>query len=163
MYFKVHKESETGIKIQKIIDKKQACFDAAKQLVKELGAVRWRPSADWSNILGGISQVEFEEEPDPKVWKKEKGCYMEFSPRLTDKEGKKIQKKFNSLPVVKRKEYISIFGMTDITKTPGLIEGHGQFFFISFGLDLEYDMPEDVEEITGSQFKRLKSQISEDV
>lgn len=163
MYFKIHKESKTGIEIQKIADKKQACFEAAKQLVKELGAVRWRPSSDWSNILGGISQVEFEEEPDPKVWKKEKGSYMEFSPRLTDKEGKNIQKKFNRLPVVKRKEYISIFGMTDITQTPSLIEGHDQYFFIAFGLDLKYIMPEDVEEIKGSEFKELTEKISKDV
>ena len=156
MYFITKKDSETGKKFQKIIDKLDVCHKDQKALADKYGFTSWRRSS-WE-AAGGISSVTFHKSAtiDPKLWKLVKGK-NEYSPRLNTKEGKALQAEFKQATVITKGELNACIGW-------------GEDFIHSIGLDLNNDesfcfyieedwtdvpIPAECKEITNSKYKKL--------
>jgi len=160
MKFILIKESETGRKLQEVIDRKNEAFDAAKNLSEKYGAVSWRPG--YFTISSGVSSLIFEEEPDGKFWKRinhDQGGF-EYMPKLNIKEGKSIQKEIDGLPVVSWKDLNSVVGWdgyhTGFKYTHiGFNVDNDEHFGIQVGDSWGIDMPKDCEEVTTKVYNEM--------
>jgi len=158
MKFKTLKTSETGKKFAAIQVKLHEAHEAVVALTEEIGANQWRP-AYWV-INSGISALFFPEDFQvPRHFKKlhssKGGGYM---PRLDRLEGKLLQKKINSLPMVQIEELNMCVGFKEkIFKTIGYESTNKEYYLFSLKDDWKFVAPGDCEEITVSEYNRLSN------
>lgn len=156
MYFITKKDSETGKKFQKIIDKLDVCHKDQKALANKYGFTSWRRSS-WE-VAGGISSVTFHKSAtiDPKLWKLVKGK-NEYSPRLNTKEGKALQAEFKQATVITKGELNACIGWgEDFIHSIGLDWNNDEYFCFYIEEDwTDVPIPADCKEITISKYKKL--------
>lgn len=156
IYYKVDKNSEFGEKLNSVLEKRHKCFDAAKKLCEKYRFHQYR-GAYWC-YFGGISAcIQFDETPDPKLWKKVR--YNEYMPKKNSKEGKAIQQEIEALPIIHRMDINKLFGL-DIFSGIGLIFSHPQFIGLEFGTEKEHtptNISNDLIEITHSEYNSLNT------
>ncbi|UJF29873.1 hypothetical protein L0B70_00325 [Kaistella sp. 97-N-M2] len=157
IYFKTKKDSETGKKIQALVDRAKNAEEEINKFVDELKSDRKYLTSDRYILGTGIVGLKFEIEPDMKVWKKFHGFPFYYSPRMSSKEGKQLQEKLNSFDKVCRTEIGETIGFDDFLKTPGIELNGVDYFGIAFGSDWNHSLPTDCVEITGSEYNNLKN------
>ena len=156
MYFITKKESETGKKFQKIVDKLKVCLEDQKALADKYGFISWR-GAHWE-VAGGISSVTFHKctTVDAKLWKLVKGK-TEYKPRLNTKEGKAVQADFDQATVITKGELNACIGWGEsFFKNIGLEWNKDEYFCFKIEEDwTDVPIPSDCTEITTSKYREL--------
>jgi len=154
MYFKTKKDSETGKKFQEIVEKKENAFIAQLEFAEKHGFKSWR-QAYWA-VFGGISSCcDFIKEPDGKIWGKSE-AKNEFFPKKNTKEGKKIYEEIEKLPQVSIREINNCVGFKEkMSKTIGFAWTNDEYYGFVVGDNWDFIVPEDCEEITLSEYKKL--------
>lgn len=155
MKFLTKRTSETGKKLaafqQKLIDQTRA----QKALATELGFQKW---SQWS-FTGKIASVQFPEghEVDIKLWKPSRDRKNFWTPRLTTKAGKELEKKFESSPGVHSTEINECVGYEeDGWENAGASFSNPEFigFTIGDGFNGKLTLPEDCWEVTVSEYEK---------
>ena len=156
MYFITEKNSETGKKFQKIMDKLDVCRKDQKALADKYGFTSWR-RAYWK-AAGGISSVIFPKGAtiDTKVWKQIKGK-DEYMPRLNIKQGKAIQADFDEAITVTKAELNACIGWDEgFSKSIGFDGDNDKYF--GFTIDDDWTdiiIPNDCTEITATKYREF--------
>ena len=118
MYYITRKNSETGKKMQELLDKASAIRKEISEYLELIGA----KSKQWvssNNYLfnTGVMAVFFDKEPDLKIWKEFKKIPNSYQPRMTSYEGKRIQAKFDSIEAIDRVDLNRIVGFGRVFST----------------------------------------------
>ncbi len=156
MKFITKRDSETGKKFAEYQTKASAAYNAAKDIITELDADRWRSLSRWSS--GGISAIIFKpDQPIPSFFKQvKKGEYM---PKVSTKEGAELQKKIDALPTVSAHELNMCVGFDcQLFKTIGFDFTHPEFFLFEANEDWDLTIRSDCEEITVTRYRELCAQ-----
>lgn len=153
MFYKTKRTSETGLKLASMVKKMDHCQSVQQSLGKVFGFSKFRGKAFVA--FGGIGCVFFDKTPDLKTWRKTQDGYM---PRKKGKLGKKIAKTFEELPTVSAKELNACVGLETGPefKVIGLTFSNPDYFLFAIGADWLYGAPEDCEELTKSEFEKLR-------
>lgn len=156
MYFITKKESETGKKFQKIIDKLDICHKDQEALAEKYGFTSFR-RAHWE-AAGGISSVIFHKcaTVDAKLWKLVNNK-NEYKPRLNTKEGKAVQADFDQATVITKGELNACIGWgEDFINCIGLDWNNDKYFCFKIEEDwTDVPIPSDCTEITTSKYREL--------
>ena len=156
MYYITRKNSETGKKMQELLDKASAIRKEISEYLKLLGANpnQWVSSHNYFfNTI--VRAVLFESEPDMKIWKVFKNFPNSYQPRITTYEGKKIQSKFQSIGVIDRVDLNKVVGFEQVFQHVGFDLGSKDYFCFMLREDWRHTMPEDCEEITYKRYLEL--------
>ncbi|WP_394749500.1 hypothetical protein [Spongiimicrobium salis] len=151
MKFKTKKTSWTGKRFALLQLEIDRAHLAASKLAKDLGAKSWRRAP--FSVFGGISCLHFENEPDPKIWKK---LHDGYSPKKNSKAGKDIHNRIMALPtiIVDRLNHCVGFEGGPF-KSIGYNSNNADYFGFSVGDDWEFNAPDDCVEITVNEYKKL--------
>ena len=97
MYYVTPKNSETGKKMQELLDKASAIRKEISEYLKLLGANpnQW-VSSDNYLFNTGVIAVVFDKKPDLKIWKEFKKIPNSYQPRMTSNKGKKYNQNFKA-------------------------------------------------------------------
>ena len=122
MYYITRKNSETGKKMQELLDKASAIRKEISEYLELIGAKsnQW-VSSDKYFFNTGVMAVVFDKEPDLKIWKEFKKIPNCYRPRMTSYEGKKIQSKFQSIGVIDRVDLNKVVGFEQVFQHVGLL------------------------------------------
>lgn len=149
MYYKTRVDSETGKKFTELQNKKDLLHNQNKQLAEKYGFSQWTV---WS-FGRDIATVLFDEEPDGKLWHKNKdGSYR---PSKKVKAGKEIDKEFKSVSRLEMEDHNYPVGLKDPFKRIGFNLTRKDFYGFEVGDDWEFEPPTDCEEITSIEYKSL--------
>ena len=98
MYYITRKNSETGKKMQELLDKASAIRKEISDYLKLVGANsdKWG-SSDRYMLQTHFYSALFDETPDMKIWKESKELPGTYQPRRMNYEGKKIALKYESI------------------------------------------------------------------
>lgn len=151
MYFITKRDSKTGEKFAVIETKRSECFKAQIELADKYGFSKWRYAP--MCISGGISSAIFKENPDTKIWKKDKSG--EWMPRLNIKEGKEIKKEFDLLPKITWEELNACIGFDEDWKCIGFALNNDEYFGFTIDDDWIIKIPKDCKEVTSTRYKQL--------
>ena len=156
MYYITRKNSETGKKMQELLDKASAIRKEISEYLKLLGAnpKSW-VSSDKYFFNTVVRAVLFESEPDMKIWKVFKNFPNSYQPRITTYEGKKIQAKLDSIEAIDRVDLNRIVGFGQVFQHVGFDLGSKDYFCFMLREDWGHTMPEDCEEITYKRYLEL--------
>lgn len=80
---------------------------------------------------------------------------MAYSLRKNNKEGKNIQKMFNELPRVSKKELNELCGVQEVFNTPGFSFESDDYFAYCIGKKFKFEKPKDAIEITMTEYNEL--------
>lgn len=154
MKYKVNKGTELFDKLVAFQSKMTEVNNKALELCKELGGKRFSVNGE---IAGGISSIEFDEQP--KGWRKTslKGFYQPSD----FKKNKEVIDKMRSLPRLSFKDFNEIVGyelqfVGNMICTMPQVFWKKDFVLLSFNEAAKYTPVEDMEEITVSEFNSLK-------
>ena len=156
MYYITRKNSETGKKMQELLDKASAIRKEISEYLKLLGANpnQWVSSHNYFfNTI--VRAVLFESEPDMNIWKVFKNFPNSYQPRITTYEGKKIQAKLDSIEAIDRVDLNRIVGFGQVFQHVGFDLGSKDYFCFMLREDWGHTMPEDCEEITYKRYLEL--------
>ena len=156
MYYITRKNSETGKKMQELLDKASAIRKEISEYLKLLGANpnQWVSSHNYFfNTI--VRAVLFESEPDMNIWKVFKNFPNSYQPRITTYEGKKIQAKLDSIEAIDRVDLNRIVGFGQVFQHVGFDLGSKDYFCFMLREDWQHTMPEDCEEITYKRYLEL--------
>ncbi len=159
IYFKTPKISETGKKFQALIDKAMTIREAINKFCKEQGGTGSYVHTNMYAFGTDVIAIEFLENPDPKIWKKNKQHKGFFAPRMNSKQGKEIYEKMSSLPKIETEELNAIIGVKEsFLTTIGYATTNKEYF----GFQTEHDrvesttdIPNDCQEITFTEYENL--------
>ena len=156
MYYITRKNSETGKKMQELLDKASAIRKEISEYLKLLGAnpKSW-VSSDKYFFNTVVRAVLFESEPDMKIWKVFKNFPNSYQPRITTYEGKKIQAKLDSIEAIDRVDLNKVVGFEQVFQHVGFDLGSKDYFCFMLREDWRHTMPEDCEEITYKRYLEL--------
>ena len=156
MYYITRKNSETGKKMQELLDKASAIRKEISEYLKLVGANpnQW-VSSDKYLFNTGVMAVFFDKEPDLKIWKEFKKIPNSYQPRMTSYEGKKIQAKFDSIEAIDRVDLNRIVGFGQVFQHVGFDLGSKDYFCFMLREEWKHTMPEDCEEITYKRYLEL--------
>ena len=156
MYYITRKNSETGKKMQELLDKASAIRKEISEYLKLVGANpnQWVSSEKYF-FNTGVMAVVFDKEPDLKIWKEFKKSPNCYRPRMTSYEGKKIQTKFDSIEAIDRVDLNRIVGFGQVFQHVGFDLGSKEYFCFMLREDWCHTMPEDCEEITYKRYLEL--------
>ena len=156
MYYITRKNSETGKKMQELLDKASAIRKEISEYLKLLGANpnQW-VSSDNYFFNTGVIAVIFDKEPDLKIWKVFINFPISYQPRMTSYEGKKIQTKFDSIEAIDRVDLNKVVGFEQVFQHVGFDLGSKDYFCFMLREDWRHTMPEDCEEITYKRYIEL--------
>lgn len=152
MYYKTLKSTKTGKKFEELVVKIQETSAEQKRLCTKYGFEQYRPHGFYA--WGGFSSCIFKVAPNKKDWKNVFDSKDEWMPRLTSNVGKAIQKEFEAMPAVTRKELNSCIGFNQHFKSIGFDWCDTHFGF-SVKEDWGVKVPSDCEEITKTEFNKL--------
>lgn len=156
MYFKTKISSETGEKFTKLIAKKEIAISAQKEVANKYGFESYR-GAFWQ-VWGGFSScMDFNEEPDPKLWKIIKHRRRtEYFPKKNSKEAKAIWREINEVPCVSILDLNECIGLVgDPFKSIGFSYNNSEYFGFTVGDSWGVEVPDDCEEILSSEYDEL--------
>ena len=156
MYYITRKNSETGKKMQELLDKASAIRKEISEYLELIGAKsnQWVSSNNYFfNTV--VRAVLFETEPDMKIWKEFKKIPNSYQPRMTSYEGKKIQAKFDSIEAIDRVDLNRIVGFGQVFQHVGFDLGSKDYFCFMLREEWQHTMPEDCEEITYKRYLEL--------
>lgn len=154
-YYKTSKKSETGLKIK-------AIFDRADEFDKQVDRLREKYGFKgvWKNefYISSLSAVNFDEEPDMKIWKKVKGTDG-YYPRVKCKD-KELQKDFEDLNStrVRRDEIDKAIGGSGFPHNAGFYPSSHDIYMFMIRDEYKYNIPEDCQEITNIEFSELRKE-----
>ena len=156
MYYITPKTSETGKKMQALLDKATAIKKEISDYLKLVGAKsdKW-VSSDQYLFNTVVRAVFFEKEPDMKIWKVFRNYPNSYQPRMTTYEGKKIQSKFDSIEAIDRVDLNRIVGFGQVFQYVGFDLSSTDYFCFMIQEDWQHTMPEDCEEITYAKYLEL--------
>ena len=156
MYYITRKNSETGKKMQELLDKASAIRKEISEYLELIGANpnQW-VSSDKYFFNTGVMAVVFDKEPDLKIWKEFKKIPNCYRPRMTSYEGKKIQSKFQSIGVIDRVDLNEVVGFKQVFQHVGFDLGSKDYFCFMLREEWQHTMPEDCEEITYKLYLEL--------
>ena len=156
MYYITRKNSETGKKMQELLDKASAIRKEISEYLKLVGANpnQW-VSSDNYFFNTGVIAVVFDKEPDLKIWKEFKKIPNCYQPRMTSYEGKKIQSKFDSIEAIDRVDLNRIVGFGQVFQHVGFNLNSTDYFCFMLQEEWQHTMPEDCEEITYAKYLEL--------
>ena len=156
MYYITRKNSETGKKMQELLDKASAIRKEISEYLELIGAKsnQW-VSSDKYFFNTVVRAVLFETEPDMKIWKEFKKFPNSYQPRMTSYEGKKIQTKFDSIEAIDRVDLNRIVGFGQVFQHVGFDLGSKDYFCFMLREEWKHTMPEDCEEITYKRYLEL--------
>ena len=156
MYFITKKESDTGKKFQKIMDKLDICLENQKALAEKYGFTSWKRNP-WE-AAGGIFSVIFPQGTtiDSKLWKLVKGK-NEYKPRLNNKEGKAVQAEFDQATIITKAELNACIGWKEnFLRNFGLDWNNDEYFCFYIEEDwTDVPIPADCTEITTTTYREL--------
>ena len=156
MYYITRTNSETGKKMQELLDKASAIRKEISEYLKLLGAnPKSCVSSDNYFFNTGVIAVVFDKEPDLKIWKVFKNFPNSYQPRITTYEGKKIQAKLDSIEAIDRVDLNRIVGFGQVFQHVGFDLGSKDYFCFMLREDWRHTMPEDCEEITYKRYLEL--------
>ena len=156
MYYITRKNSETGKKMQELLDKASAIRKEISEYLELIGAKsnQWVSSNNYFfNTV--VRAVLFETEPDMKIWKEFKKIPNSYQPIMTSYEGKKIQAKFDSIEAIDRVDLNRIVGFGQVFQHVGFDLGSKDYFCFMLREEWQHTMPEDCEEITYKRYLEL--------
>ena len=156
MYYITRKNSETGKKMQELLDKASAIRKEISDYLKLVGANpnQW-VSSDKYFFNTVVRAVLFESEPDMKTWKVFENFPNSYQPRITTYEGKKIQAKLDSIEAIDRVDLNKVVGFEQVFQHVGFDLGSKDYFCFMLREDWAHNMPEDCEEITYKRYLEL--------
>lgn len=93
-YFKVRKDSEVGERFSELIERWSIVKNRISDFLLTIGADSYYTSS--LCCIGAISDIVFKEEPNMKIWKKSKTAQNTYTPRLSSKEGKKMEQRIKA-------------------------------------------------------------------
>lgn len=152
MFYKTLKTTATGRKFADLLLKIDAAHAAQVALCEKYGIETFRASSFY--LWGGFSAVLFNVAPNTKDWKNVYGAKDEWMPKLSSSVGKAVQKEFDALPVVTRKELNACVGFNNHFKHIGFNFCDTHFGFTDVA-DWSLKIPDDCEEITKIAFDLL--------
>ena len=155
IYYKTLKTSDTGRKFQDLVDKAKIIQLEIETFCAAINATK---KYAYKGIMAtGLGAVEFIESPDMKLWKKYPSLEGYYTPRLSSKEGKELQKKFYSFETIKKFAVNDIIGLKAFLYTCGYYNDTPSGFF-GFMIESSWNhtMPADCVEITFGEFEKLK-------
>ncbi|MBD3627626.1 hypothetical protein [Cyclobacterium sp.] len=153
MYFITNIKSETGKKLNAIIDEADRCRAKSIKFVSQMHGSK-RFLADGFAAIGGVVAIEFTTNPDPKQWrpfKKRRGFYV---PNKRYKAGKELQAQMDDLPIVSRHTINEAIGFDNMWNRPGLRRNESQIG-IEVNHEWEVQLPADCEEVTRTKYLTL--------
>lgn len=151
-YFKTSRNSETGLKVKAVLDRKEE-IKANIELLKEKYGFNQHYCYD--NELIGISVVSFDSEPDVKLWKNQTAIYKGYTPRLSNKQGKAIQSDFRDAGVVCRHLLDEIIGNKSISQC-GFNFSIPDIYVFIIGENWKVEIPNDCVEISNMEYMELQ-------
>lgn len=156
LYYKTLKNSNTGNKLQALIDKGNEVEKQINSYMDELGAGRKYLVNGRYIFHTGICGILFSEIPDMKVWKNFQGFENYYKPRLSSKLGKEIRTKLDSFDLIDRDEIGKTFGFDSFLSDPGF-QNRKESDFFGIGMDSNwfFNMPEEFTEITFTEYQKL--------
>lgn len=155
LYYKTKKDSDTGNKMQNLLDKGKAIKDDIYNYVDEIGATKKYMMIGGSVFGTGIIGVEFTTTPDDKIWKKFPGYNGYYKPRLSSTVGKQIEAKFYSFGRIDRKDLNEVIGLESFLSHCGYAYNSKDFFGFEVESKWNHKMPEDCKEITFTEYSKL--------
>ena len=153
MYYITRKNSETGKKMQGLLDKASAIRKEISEYLELIGA---NPNK-WGSSNRYILQTHFysalfDETPDMKIWKESKELPGTYQPRRMNYEGKKIALKFESIEPIERDAINEIIGYGQVFRYAGYDINNPDYFCFKIEESWGHTMPEDCEEITYKRY-----------
>ena len=168
MFFKLEKGCDLFDKLTKIHSRMVTAHQAAHDIIVELGAESWTKSP--CTLAGGISGVVFDN--PPPNWKKVWGgkAYYPYKNRSAVAD---IRKRFQDLPLVKNEDLNDILNFTSgvygkyFLDRPGpVVWGEDVILYAisdKYVDQVGYEAPENVIEITKTEFDKLHAEILDKV
>ena len=153
MYFITEKNTETGKKFQKIVEKRAVAMKEVKALAEKYNIYQWRSENGFA--WGGMSSCIFSQAPDTKIWGKShiKG---EFFPKKSTRAGKSVLKEIDLLTKVSDHELNMCVNFNGAPfKTIGFVFGNDDYFGFIVKNEWDFKKPEDCKEVTYSEYKEL--------
>jgi hypothetical protein len=151
-YFKTSRQSETGKKLKQIFDKAEN-FDKKVEELKE----KYGFKGIVYNIFfyKGISAVLLDEEVDKTIWRKVKGVKDGYW--IRERGAKAIKQDFDNWKELSiyRQDLDEIIGGGDPFCQAGFDMSNPDYYLFNIDEDWEYDVPEDCEEISNLEYKKL--------
>ncbi|PRY33861.1 hypothetical protein CLV58_11910 [Spirosoma oryzae] len=166
MKYKVMKGSQAYTDLTHIKDRIHQSDEVSKQLVDELGATEWL-NGGFSYLTGGMLGIRFSSQPDgwkPVYTSKHQNCF--FPKKL--KKNEALLTRIEAIPKVTIWELNQAVGYQHQTigdrfiATVGVTWGT-DYHLLSVKEDCEYTPLDGMEEITVSEFNRLKEKLHHDV
>ena len=131
-FYRLPIESASGQRMKELITKGEKAWNAAAELAKELGAVRFTPNPAF--LIGGIAQLYFTKKPNERAYEtiRRRGRYFECYPNRGKEAGSKIFERILQLPTVHFKELELIFGkMEQGSLTPAFFDYREDIYLAS--------------------------------
>lgn len=156
MYYITPKNSETGKKMQALIDKAKKIRTEISDYLKVIGAKHYQWVTSDNYLLNTkINAALFDKEPDMKIWKVFKQFPNAYQPRLTTYEGKKIQAMFDSVESIDRVDLNRIVDFGQVFQRIGVDLNSEEYFCFMIREEWNHTMPADCEEITYAKYLEL--------
>ena len=156
IYYKTSKNSPVGVKLQSLKDQGKKIESEIYDYMYEIGAGREYLMRGRCVFGTGVCGAKFLEQPNMKVWKNFSGHDNYYRPRLSSKIGKEIEEKFKSFHMIDRDEIAETFGFESFGNNPGFFDsGKSEYFGIAMDSKWKFEMPEDFEEITFTEYEKL--------
>lgn len=160
MYIKIKKGTDTFNKLSELDSKINKARDKAKEVTKQLGAIK-SYNTNWGPYLAGsIEALEFEEEPDTTKFRKVgKSWQRLWYPKSSNKAAFKL---LHTLTPVKDNELNDIVGFGGLQMVGNAIyervgvEFRKEYHLIEVGKGCKFNLNDDMEEITESEYLKLK-------
>jgi len=152
-YFKIPADSNAGRKFDELFAKCDEVNDKINTIGERVGFNKWYHSV-WDAV--GFFGAQFpEDDPDPTLWKPEKGYgYRAFSPRCGNKNGKALYAELKACGSVGRDEFNKVMGHRDIMSNVGVCRIKDGFA-VAMYVSAKDEIPPEAVEITGSEYDKL--------
>lgn len=156
MYYVTPKNSETGKKMQALLDRAAAIRKEISEYLKLLGANPKQWGCRDSYLLNtGFFSAVFDQEPNLEIWKPSLKLKGTYEPRRMNYEGKKIAEKFESIEAIHRSEVNDVVGYGQVFRFVGVDVNSEEYFCFMIKEEWNHTMPEDCEEITYKRYLEL--------
>lgn len=157
MYYKIDRNSATGLKLKELCEKGRVCHNASLDFATKYGFKKWRPKG--LTVWGSVAECADFEGSVSNIWRlnSEKDAYV---PNAKSKEGKELKKEMALLPSVDWFAFNDAIGL--YADDGGLMiamcaffSKNPSFYGLKTGDDWEYVISADCEEITSKEFNEL--------
>lgn len=157
LYYKLNASSEIGQKIRKLIVRGGEIKKETIDFAKSIGASTemFCRSSRYIFYTGAVA-FYFDEIPDMKIWKKFQNYSGYYSPRLSNKAGKDLQAKLDSIEKIEREVLHEIIGYQNLFYSPGFKVGKERYFGFKVQKDAGFKPSYDFHEITFTEYENLK-------